>query len=224
MNEQMKSYKHQKLEFDNHKDDEARALFWQMRTGKSKAVIDLAKHLYLESRIRGIFVVAPNGVHINWVQNELPKHMGFDYGAAAWISSAKKQSQQNVADVMQHPGIRWISVNMEIIIRDNVLNMYRDFITECDDRILLVVDESHHFGKPGSKRTRRIRMMARKADYRRILSGTAAEDSPLQLFSQFEILERGALGHTSLSSFASEYANTAKSVLKEAEEIIKCSG
>ncbi len=32
---------HQEKEFDEHKDDKCRALLWSMRTGKTKAVIDI---------------------------------------------------------------------------------------------------------------------------------------------------------------------------------------
>ncbi len=35
------NYRHQDREFELHRDDPARALIWQMRTGKTKAMVDL---------------------------------------------------------------------------------------------------------------------------------------------------------------------------------------
>ncbi len=214
----MKPYKHQKKEFDKHKDDYARALFWQMRTGKSKAMIDAADYLYATGKISKVFIVAPNGVHLNWAYNEIPKHTIHDNRVIApWISSQKATSKQLIETAIDFNGLSWLCVNMEVIITDLILRYYLR-LSKSD--LLLIVDESHHFGKPGSKRTKRIRAMARKAKYRRILSGTAAEDSPLQLFSQFEILEKGALGFTSLSAFAEEYAITIKGIYREASETL----
>ncbi len=70
---------------------------------------------------------------------------------------------------------------------------------------MLIVDESHHFGQPGSKRTFKIRSLARHTEYRRILTGTPIEDSPRMSYSQFNILENGALGHTTIEGFDEEF-------------------
>jgi len=167
-------------------------------------------------------VVAPNGVHVNWVRNEIPKHATVPTKTGVWISKYAEKSTDEILSATLNPEdhLVWVCFNMEVIIKDKVLNFYTQLCRQ--HKIMLVVDESHHFGKPGSKRTRRIRGMARKAQYRRILSGTAAEDSPLQLFSQFEILDKGALGHTSLNSFAAEYAITANSIHQDAKVLLEC--
>lgn len=217
-------YKHQREEFENYKDSQARALFWQMRTGKTKAIIDNADYLYSKGKIGGVFIIAPNGVHVNWAHNEIPKHVCSPVEVGLWVSKMKAKSEKTLLSALNNPEnkLAFACFNMEVIIKDHILNYYLSFCKRYEGKIMLVADESHHFGKPGSKRTKRIRGMARKADYRRILSGTAAEDSPLQLFSQFEILDKCALGHPSLNSFATEYAITANSIHQDAEALLKC--
>ena len=48
-------------------------LFLEMGVGKSLVAIETARKLYEAGEIRGVLVVAPNGVHANWVYDELPK-------------------------------------------------------------------------------------------------------------------------------------------------------
>lgn len=78
---------HQYTEFERFVDSPARALIWQMRTGKSKATIDTAAAHWEHFRdIDALVIFAPNGVHANWVERELPTHMwdGIEYEAMAW--------------------------------------------------------------------------------------------------------------------------------------------
>jgi hypothetical protein len=44
-------------------------------TGKTKVIIDNAAYLYAQDKITALVVVAPNGVHRNWLRKEIPAHM-----------------------------------------------------------------------------------------------------------------------------------------------------
>ena len=85
----MVSWAHQQKEFDEHRDDRCRALLWSMRTGKSRAVIDKAEYQFSKGAIEGVIVLAPNGLHINYCINEIPRwswpengqHMAFGWEA-----------------------------------------------------------------------------------------------------------------------------------------------
>jgi hypothetical protein len=74
------NWAHQDSEFKKHRSDRARALFWTMRTGKTKAVLDKACFQFKKLNIKGLIVLAPNGVHVNWVVNELPRWVWEDVG------------------------------------------------------------------------------------------------------------------------------------------------
>lgn len=205
------NYKHQQKEWDEHRDDPARALLWQMRTGKTKSVLDLACYLYTEGKIDGVLVFAPNGVHVNWVRRQLPPHMWttVPYVAHAWQSSMAKTPEHAASlercltagkDVLPV-----FTVNSESIIYDKVAALITKFIKKR--RIMLVVDESHDFRSPGSKRTKRIRALSKRCVIKRILTGTSVSNSPLAAFSQFEILQPGALGHQRFAEFEHDFAH-----------------
>lgn len=177
-----------------------------MRTGKSKATIDNLFHLYDSGRIDSVLILAPNNVHRNWVRRELPKHAwdGLPYEALAWKTShasgrwATRREEAEGAEwragwdrLMGAKKLPILSVNSESlhleVVKKNVARFVRD------RRFLLVADEMQDFGRPGSKITRPARALARKAAFRRGLTGTPVANSPLRAFSQYEIVQPGAL-------------------------------
>jgi hypothetical protein len=219
-------YDHQLREFETYCDAPARAKAWHMRTGKTKGVIDKACHLYRAGRVDGLLVFAPNGVHANWGEVELPKHVWpsvpwsalvwrtADAGTAAinglpkaavddWVA-ANDSWWARLKAAKTTPGLMALCINSESMIRADVRKAVARFIKAR--KVFLVVDESDDFGTPGSKRTKMVRALARRCPYREILSGTLADASPLALWSQFEILEKAALGFETFGDFEDEYA------------------
>lgn len=222
-------YLHQLREFETSADLPARALLWQMRTGKSKVVIDTACHLYREHTIDAVVVIAPNGVHENWLTRELPIHhwdsvdryslawrtktagtsMGKETG---WVSKEDRERWRHEHEafwdkakaMLKTDKLCWFAFNSESITRDDV----RKFIARIarDKRVLIVFDESHDFRTPGSKRTQMARALTKRCPYRRILTGTVVTNSPLHAFSQYELLEKKALGYDTYKSFKDHHA------------------
>jgi SNF2 family DNA or RNA helicase len=204
------NYRHQQEEFDRHKDDDARALLWQMRTGKTKSVLDVACYRHADRfDIDGLLIVAPNGVHVNWVRRQLPMHMWacVDYYAHAYqASEAHKQKHQRALEACleYRGGLAVLAVNSESLQQDKVKALIKRFLKKR--RVFLVADESHDFRSPGSKRTKTIRGVAKACKVKRILSGTAVSNSPLAAYSQFEILQPHALGWATFGEFEARYA------------------
>ena len=219
-------YTHQFREFELHCEDEARALLWQMRTGKSKLIVDTACHLYERGLIDAVVVLAPNGVHENWIRREVPKHSwpSTAYKALAWrtsvagdmgvkrVAAAEREAWHErheawwrAADhMLALPVLVWFAFNSESVTRDDVRKFLARLVRRR--RFKLVVDESDDFRTPGSKRTRMVRALANKAAYRRILTGTVITNSPLAAWSQYELLQPGALGFSKYGDFKSRHA------------------
>jgi hypothetical protein len=211
-------YKHQAKEYLAQWKDRARAYFWQMRTGKSKMTIDNACALFVAGLIDGVIVIAPNGVHLNWVFTELPRHAWrrIDWLAFAWQFSRGADNKKAFEDFLESiptVDLPWLSLNLESMTRKEIKNALARFQKLCP-RFLLVVDEVHHFRRPGAKRTARARAIARKATFVRTLSGTSLDNSPLHAFSQFELLEKGALGFERFEDFKDHFAVFKKQRMK----------
>ena len=203
---------HQQLEFDRHKDDHARALLWYMRSGKTRAMIDLGFHLHVKDRIRLAIVVAPNGVHRVWPEEQLPQHAweGVEWNALA-IDSAKvgtKAFDEHLSDIVFTPDMLWLTLIKEALNVERVRNVLYNVIQESHRGTLLIVDECHHFGNASSQRWRHLKALAARCEYKRILTGTEATDGLEKLWPQFEIVQHKALGAASQEAFNEKYCET----------------
>ena len=219
-------YRHQLKEFERHCESPGRALLWVPRTGKTKAVVDDACHLYREGLIDAVVVLAPNGVHENWVRRELPKHHWHTvpHGSLAWRTStagdlaisrtpaaerdawheAHADWWDRMARMLKSKELAWFTFNTESMTRDDVRKVLARILKQR--RVLIVYDESDDFRRPGSKRTKMARAIIKRAPFRRILTGTVITNSPLAAWSQFELLEPGALGHGRYRDFKRRHA------------------
>lgn len=203
---------HQAREWRDHRDSKARCMGWSMRTGKTKGIIDLAEHLFATGKIEGMLVIAPNGVHQNWVIEELPKHCSTPFDAVAYQAAYAsrmwfKTAFQKVQRVNRQPGrMQIMTINAEGIRTEKAKKHIADFIRGREGRFLLCADESHMFRTPSSSRTRVCWALAKQTDYKRIMTGTLASGSPLHVWSQYEILEKGALGFRTFGQFKQRYA------------------
>jgi SNF2 family DNA or RNA helicase len=184
-----------------------------MRSGKTKVIIDSACELYERHELKSVIVITPNGVQSTWARQELPKHT-WDFLAwqvYPWVSkriakdrAKEKRRLKEFYRKLDQGWLTYFTVNMEMLTSEPVTKIITRLLKTGD--VMLVVDESHHFGKPGAKRTRRVRTLAKRCKYRRIMSGSAILNSPLKAWSQFEILEPGALGFDKYTPFKYRYA------------------
>lgn len=218
-------FTHQLRELEEHGDDVARAMAWTMRTGKTKTVIDKACYLYKRGKIDGLLIIAPNGVHLNWLEREIPLHMwdSVAHEMLGWRSavvSAKAGNRLGMDKSLAwaidretwyndlKAGLRTdklsvLAIATETMIRDDVRKAVARFIKWR--KVLVVVDECDDFGTPGATRTKMLRAIVKRCPYRVIMSGTMADSSPLALWSQYELLAPGALGCKKYESFKLKY-------------------
>lgn len=220
-------YSHQITELETYGMDEARALLWQMRTGKTKTIIDQTGMISANRNLDAVIIMAPNGVHENWITRELPKHHwpSIPYEGFAWRTSlasknagnqlpkgAKEEWQERHEAFWKHAEallkadkLCWFAFPSEVVTRDDCRKLIAR-IMRRKKKVMLVVDESGDYGAPGSKKTHMVRALAKRCAYRRILDGTIVENSPLRAFSQYELLKPEALGFKKFGAFKERFA------------------
>ena len=170
--------------------------------------VESACVLFQSLEINGVLVVAPNGVHRQWAEEQITKWgKGVSFAWRLSVVNNVKDFGNWLSFTRDDSRLHWFCVNMESLIRPDTQKAIDQF-KKTIGRAMLIVDESHHFSRPGAKRTAIVRGLARRFEYRRILTGTPVENSPLQAFSQFEILRREALGCRTFGIFKEEYSVT----------------
>ncbi len=205
-----KPWDHQFKEYKDSLDIEARALLWGMRTGKTKPILDQMCNHYLSSGLNGGLVLSPNGIHVNWTKREAPKHMweGVPYCSMPWISSLSKKKwyPEQEHTFLNYKGFKHLTVNFEALRLPRVQKLIKSFLKICKGEVYFAVDESHHLGRPGSQQSKLSKGLAKRCKIRRIMTGTPILNSPLQAYSQYNILSPGALGFDRYSDFKAQYA------------------
>lgn len=204
----MPFYEHQAQAFIASRDETAFAHLLGPGAGKSKIVIDTAAWLFEKGKIDALVVVAPNGVHRQWISQQVEEHMPerVPYKSAYWSASQRKQEKEAM-DALHDPGdfLRVLSYNVEGFSTQKPGQHLRKFLDTF--RTLLVVDESTRIATPGAKRTKTLLSLAKKAPYRRILTGQPIPNGPLNFYSQFKFLDAEILGFRTYSAFKHTYAD-----------------
>jgi len=201
-----KPYDHQRKAFYLSRDKESFALLMEQGTGKTKVIIDNAAYLYAQGKITALVVVAPNGVHRNWLRKEIPAHMP-DWcitQSAYYAAGMSARDLDKFKDVMSAQDcLRIFSFNCEAFVSNRAIELMDNVL--LSNQTMLIVDESSRIKRPGAKRTKVITKFGKVARYRRILTGTPVTKGPEDVYSQFKFLDPNILGYDSFYSFRARY-------------------
>jgi hypothetical protein len=176
-----------------HYGDTGRAIYWEQGTGKSKDLIDNAAALYCGGEVGGQFVVAPNGLHRNFVTRELPKHLPdavaeksramfyrTDKGATGWHKDEGR-------DLLRHKGFTTLAMSYDALLTENGRNLAREYLTTR--RCIYGADEAARFANPETERAKMVLRSGKLAPYRRVLSGTPIKAAPWDIHSQLQFCD-----------------------------------
>lgn len=186
------------------------ALFMEQGTGKTWSILADAERLYAAGKIDALFVLAPNGVHTNWVLREIPTHLDAQCIARAWRSGAGKRETAKLEQLFEPRPVggvvplRVLSMNIDALTSDKAFKFAARFLMAT--RAMIVVDESTRIKNPNAARWPKVMQLRALCEFARIASGRPNPQSPLDFFGQMEFLRSGLLGTSSYRAFVAEYA------------------
>lgn len=198
-------YGHQSREFEITRKLKAWARFWEMGTGKTKTSIDETASLFFDKEINGLFVVAPNGVHRNWIVEELPRHLPDSIKRVMhWYSGqrhASRSHQSALRSVIDAPTttLAALAMSYDSLMTEHGRLAAREFM--MTRRCMYIADEARRMKDPTAKRTKRMLNSAPFAPFRRILNGTPVSNGPFDVYSQIKFLDEKFWERHGISSF-----------------------
>lgn len=199
-------FPHQRDVFDESRDLEWYGVLWEQGTGKTKLAIDTFAYRYQAREVDALLIVAPNGVHRNWIEDEIPVHMPIDLLHRTkmhfWQSSksATKGHQRSLKSTLRWDrGPAILAMNYDAFITPKGKAAAWDFLK--NRKAMYVIDEAHHIKTPGAKRTKSIVASGRYAKIRRALTGTPISKGPFDLYSLFRFLDEGFWAQRGMKSF-----------------------
>jgi SNF2 family DNA or RNA helicase len=204
-------FAHQAQVLESTWDRENHALFMEMGTGKTAVALHTFRRLLEAGSVNDMLVVAPKGVVGNWVDREIPTHLGLGDRCAVhlWHSGAGKNERTARRFFMDPPGSltgpRILVVNVEALSSvAEARELCAAFLRQR--RALMVVDESTSVKSPSARRTKVVLALSDAAAFRRILTGSPVTRAPLDLYTQMRFLDWRILGHSNFYSFRARYA------------------
>lgn len=187
------------------------ALLAEMGTGKSWIIINNIADMWGRGEIDSALIIAPSGVRENWLLNELPAHMPdwCDYVAAGYFAAANKKEKNDFENLFDayfcKNKMRILVINHEALQNKNGFAASEKFCRSSLN-LAIILDESDAFKNPKALRTKNLLKLKKYAKFKRIMSGTPVNNSPFDLFSQFNFLDENILKTNSFYAFKSEYA------------------
>ena len=151
-------FAHQQELLERTWDAPAWAVFFSTGVGKTCPTIHTAARLFGDRRIDGAIVIAPNGVHRAWVEDEIPKHCPTPWAGLDWHSSRAKGQDRELDRLIATPlGVKlpWLAVTYDAVITPRGRKAVLDFLARFR-RAFLVVDESSRVKNPSAQRTKKV--------------------------------------------------------------------
>lgn len=179
----------------------------EMRTGKTKIVIDAAQFLFERSVIDRVIVVAPAPVRDVWYDpklGEIRKHAWRDLPSLV-LQFHKKIRKWGTNPQALDPSakrLQWLVTNYEFISSTTRL---QQVLAWCGPRTLLILDESSYVRTASAKRTKHCLRLRRACGRVVLINGTPIFHSPLDLYSQGNLLHSSILDCPTVTHFKARY-------------------
>jgi SNF2 family DNA or RNA helicase len=186
------------------------AFFLEQGTGKSKIVIDETVNLIKRGLINCVVILAPNQVHENWKEQfELHGPPNFD----RWtIQVYKAQSTPKARDRQEQLTRNIIKSGKVLVFLMNIESLSHKYASDYLYRVLrarnatyMCIDESHKIKSNSAIRTKTAITLGQYAKYRRIATGTEAEEGIHNLFTQMKFLDWHIIGFKFYTPFKNMY-------------------
>ncbi len=227
-----KPFNHQHTAYSLLEKNPNYALLMEMGTGKSKVIIDDSANSFFRGEITALIVIAPNGVHQNWITDEIPTHLPMEpeqFLSMCWQSNDTKARIKERADFANDISKKFkiVAINAEALVTDK----YQKFIAQLmkNNYCSIAVDEVNKIMKnPKAKRTKYILKLAKlflnKIISKRILTGTPVTQSPFDMFAPFAFLDESILGFKTFTGFKYNYGIFKRMEYKGRKAFDQCVG
>ncbi len=165
-------------------------LFMDMGTGKTASAIDVASYRIDRKDAEKALVVSPTTVLYNW-QNEIKKF-------------SDKKAEVLYGPITQRKELLFNTTNDFYIINYEALRLLEnDLIEKTFD--VIIFDESTRIKTPTAKMTKSALRIVTAIQYRLLLSGQPIANTPLDLYSQYLIMDGGETFGNNYFRFRNKY-------------------
>jgi hypothetical protein len=153
----LEPWAHQRKALAESWDKEYWALLFEYGCGKTKVIIDTAAiNFEIVNKIDALFIIAPNNVHTQWIEEQIPEHLPdrIPHIARIWTGANTKKFIRSLEDFWEDKNenkLKIFSMNVEALqSSERARNFSIKFLSSF--KTLLAVDESTRIKSPSAKR------------------------------------------------------------------------
>ena len=188
-------WKHQKEAIARAQDAAEFALLFDLGTGKTRTAIEILRAKFNKHGIMRTLILCPLVVMRNW-RDEILKYSKIPESEILIPSGSGREKTESIKKTQAHI----IILNYDALIRDELHDALFEWCPE-----ILICDESHRLKNITAKRTKKTIELADRTVYRYILTGTPILNGPMDIFSQFRVLDGGATFGRNFYSFRHKF-------------------
>ena len=185
------------------------ALFMEMGTGKTATTINILRMLFgINKRVMRTIIFCPPVVRENW-KREFRMHSKIDQkdiivlegaGTKRYDKFTLNAFEEAFGPLTSAKKNKVFITNYESLSMEKLFKMISIWEPE-----ILIFDESHKLKSHKSKRTKLAIKLADKAAYKVALTGTPILNTPMDIWSQFRILDGGQTFDKNFFAFRARY-------------------
>ena len=179
------------------------AFFEKPGSGKTKILLDHLVRSWCDNMIDCALIVAPNFVHEQWVEEQIPLHVHKSIPVVAGFWKPGKKWREPLVLKPNPDKLRILTVGYESYNSNTFIEVRDQFV--ASGRCAAVLDESHRIKTPTSKVSKILNKQADRYTARYIASG---EPTPLGLqdyYAQYRFLSPRILNCFSFQGFKGNY-------------------
>lgn len=176
----------------------------EMRTGKSAIVVLASQFLFEQNIIDRVIIIAPAPVRNVWYDpelGELAKHLWSDLPARVVEYHDRTQMWTYGGEATRQ--LEFIVTNYEYLVVERNL---ADLLPLATSRTLLVLDESSFVKSHDAARTKACFQLRKQCGRVVLLNGTPIFHSPMDLFTQANMLHESVINCKYVTHFKARYA------------------
>lgn len=180
------------------------ALFFEMGTGKSATVLEIASRKRERAEIDQLLIIAPNGVHVQWYKEQLPLWLRMPYDVQCLYGRGGARQSYPFDDDKET--LKVIIVNVDTFSTPSKWQDIADWV--LNGRTMVILDEATCIKNLNAQRTQHILYgfndvirkgktvlkSTPKTICRAILTGTPVTNGPMDLWSMMEFLRPNFFG------------------------------
>jgi SNF2 family DNA or RNA helicase len=185
-------------------------LLLEMGLGKTLVAISIARYRIQFNNVKKVLVVCPTSIINNW-ENEIKKFSEYSsliVRAEREERSHRLSSKNHIFYIINYESIFPTLKDLEIFRGGKLVKSYKKLVKRLGIGMTIFDESARYLKNPVAKRTLASAVLADEAKYKLILTGTPIANKPMDLWSQFRVLDGGKTFGPNFFQFRNYYFYT----------------